>query len=116
MAEPSLWRAGMRSRCPRCGEGPLFQGFLKLAGQCAVCGLNFRDADAGDGPAFFVMFLVGAIAVPLAFILHFGLHAPLALSLVLTALVAIALCLTFLRLAKGLLFALQWRHRLRAEP
>lgn len=115
MGQPSPWQAGLASRCPRCGEGGLFKGFLSLAPGCTRCGLDYANADAGDGPAFFVMFLVGAIVVPLAFVLHFGLHASLALSLGLSALAAVALSLALLRLAKGILFALQWRHRLREE-
>lgn len=113
MGQLSPWLAGARSRCPQCGEGKLFRGFLALADQCALCGTDFRNADTGDGPAFFVMFVVGAFAVPLAFVLRFGLHVDLAFSLALTAVVAVVLSLAFLRLAKGLLFALQWRHRLR---
>lgn len=113
MRQSAPWLAGVRSRCPQCGEGKLFRGFLTLADQCALCGTDFRNADTGDGPAFFVMFVVGALAVPLAFVLRFGLHVDLAFSLALTAVVAVVLSLALLRLAKGLLFALQWRHRLR---
>jgi uncharacterized protein (DUF983 family) len=46
---------GIRGRCPRCGEGKLFAGFLKLAPRCNVCGLDYSFADPADGPAFFVM-------------------------------------------------------------
>src|ERR1019366_8081733 len=46
---------GIRGRCPRCGEGKLFRGFLKLASRCDVCGLNYGFADPADGPAFFAM-------------------------------------------------------------
>jgi uncharacterized protein (DUF983 family) len=41
-----------RSKCPRCGQGKLFDGFLKLAPRCNVCGLDFSFADTADGPAF----------------------------------------------------------------
>ena len=49
---------GLRGRCPRCGEGKLFQGFLSLRPRCAHCGLDFNFADAGDGPAVFVILIV----------------------------------------------------------
>jgi uncharacterized protein (DUF983 family) len=112
MAQPGAWEAGLRGRCPRCGEGGLYAGFLRMATACPVCALSFSDADSGDGPAFFVMFAVGWIVVPLAFVLYFGLNLGLALSLALTTAATIALSLAFLRMAKGVLFALQWRHRL----
>ena len=54
---------GLRGRCPRCGEGKLFQGFLTLRPRCERCGLDFNFADAGDGPAVFVILLGGALVV-----------------------------------------------------
>lgn len=52
---PSSLQAGLHCRCPRCGEGKLFAGFLTLAKRCNRCGLDFSFADPADGPAFFVM-------------------------------------------------------------
>jgi uncharacterized protein (DUF983 family) len=52
-------RAGLRCACPRCGKGKLFRGFLTLAPCCEACGLDYGFADAGDGPAVFIMFLAG---------------------------------------------------------
>lgn len=108
---PSALEAGLRGRCPNCGTGPLFQGFLAIRPACSVCGADFREADSGDGPAFFVMFAVGAIVVPAAFVLQFALGLDPLLVLALTLLLAFGLSLALLRPAKALLFALQWRHR-----
>ena len=47
----SPFSAGMRGRCPRCGEGDLYAGFLKVHSQCESCGLDLKFADSGDGPA-----------------------------------------------------------------
>jgi uncharacterized protein (DUF983 family) len=52
---------GLRARCPRCGEGRLFQGFLTLRPKCERCGLDYSFADAADGPAVFVIFISGFI-------------------------------------------------------
>ncbi|HKQ94837.1 MAG TPA: DUF983 domain-containing protein, partial [Aestuariivirgaceae bacterium] len=52
--------AGIRGRCPRCGEGPLFAGFLDVAPRCSACGLSYDFADAGDGAPWFVMLVAGA--------------------------------------------------------
>jgi uncharacterized protein (DUF983 family) len=49
------WRVGIAGRCPRCGQGHLFSGFLKIADSCEVCGLDYSFADPADGPAFFVI-------------------------------------------------------------
>ncbi len=106
---------GLRGLCPQCGKGKLFAGYLAIADQCAHCHADFRAADSGDGPAFFVMFLVGAIAVPLAFILNFGLGWGPVISLTLVGIVAIGLCLALLPPAKAILFAVQWHER-RDEP
>jgi uncharacterized protein (DUF983 family) len=112
MAESvSPFTAGLRSRCPQCGKGPVFSSYLKLRDNCPVCGADFRSADAGDGPTVFVILIVGAIVTPLLFILQFGLHVPDWLSLTLTLLAAVALCLALLPPFKATLFALQWKHK-----
>ena len=56
-------RTGMRGLCPRCGEGRLFRGFLDVQPSCQVCGLDLAFADSGDGPAVFIMMIVGFIVV-----------------------------------------------------
>lgn len=60
-------RTGLRGLCPRCGKGPLFDGFLALRPTCEVCGLDYGFADPADGPAFFVMMfaIIPAIIFPL---------------------------------------------------
>jgi uncharacterized protein (DUF983 family) len=102
---------GLRCRCPRCGEGRLLQGFLTLRPNCEKCGLDFDFADAGDGPAVFVILIGGAIVVFAALIVEvvyqppYWLHAALWLPLVLIV------TLAPLRPIKGLLIALQYHHK-----
>lgn len=102
---------GLRCRCPRCGEGRLLQGFLTLRPYCEKCGLDFDFADAGDGPAVFVILIGGAIVVFAALIVEvvyqppYWLHAALWLPLVLIV------TLAPLRPIKGLLIALQYHHK-----
>lgn len=109
---PSLWAAGLKLRCPQCGEGKLFQSYLKLRDRCRACGADFRIADAGDGPAVFVVLVVGALAAPLLFILQIiGAPQPLAIGATIAA--AAALCLALLPPFKALMFALQWKHKAR---
>ena len=105
--------AGARGRFPACGEGKLFSGYLRFADRCAKCGADFRIADAGDGPAVFVIFIVGAIVTPFLFILQFGFHAPGWLSIGATMVLTVVLSLALLPPFKGVLFALQWKNKAR---
>ena len=106
----SPYAAGLTARCPRCGKGRLFAGFLALRPRCESCGLDYSFADAGDGPAVFVMFIAGFIVVGLALVVEIKyapslwVHAALWLPLILLV------TLAPLRLIKGLLIALQYYH------
>lgn len=112
-AAPSPWLAGLRLRCPACGEGEVFSGYLKFRDRCRACGADFRAADAGDGPAVFVILVVGAIAAPLLFILQIALKLPDWIALTITSLAVIGLSLALLPVFKATLFALQWKHKAR---
>ena len=89
----------------------MFQGFLQLRPRCESCGLDFNFADAGDGPAVFVILIGGAIVVGAALITEvvyqppYWLHAMLWLPLILLV------TLAPLRPVKGLMIALQYHHR-----
>jgi uncharacterized protein (DUF983 family) len=109
----SPWVAGLRLRCPQCGEGKVFAGYLRFRDTCAVCSADFKAADAGDGPAVFVILVVGAIVAPLLIIFQYGLHLPGWLALTLTMVAAVVLCLAMLPPFKALLFAFQWKHKAR---
>ena len=102
---------GLRGRCPRCGEGRLFAGFLKLRARCERWGLDYTFADAGDGPAVFVILIGGGIVVFAALLTEvlyqppYWVHAALWLPLIL------AVTLWPLRAMKSLLIALQFHHK-----
>jgi uncharacterized protein (DUF983 family) len=91
----------------------VFDGYLRFRDRCAACGADFKAADAGDGPAVFVILIVGAIVAPLLLILQVGLDLPDWQALSITFVAAIVLCLVFLPPFKSLLFALQWKHKAR---
>jgi uncharacterized protein (DUF983 family) len=105
---------GMHGRCPRCGEGRLFDGFLTVQPRCQACGLDLSFADSGDGPAVFIMMIVGFIVVGLALFVEFTFHPPYWLHAVLWIPLVLGLSIGLLRPLKGLLIAQQYRHR--AEP
>jgi len=102
---------GLRGRCPRCGEGKLFQGFLTLRRRCENCGLDFSFADAGDGPAVFVILLGGGIVVFAALLTEVLFQPPYWVHAVLWLPLILIVTLLPLRLIKGLLIALQFHHQ-----
>ena len=102
---------GWRGRCPRCGEGRLFDGFLTVAPRCRNCGLDFSFADSGDGPAVFIMMIVGFIVVGLALFVEFTFHPPYWLHAVLWIPLVLGLSIGLLRPLKSLMIALQYRHK-----
>jgi uncharacterized protein (DUF983 family) len=104
----SPFAAGLACRCPRCGEGPLFAGFLELAPACSSCGLDFAFADSGDGPAVFVIFAVAPIVMILAFITEALFHPAPWMHLVLWLPTTVILSLLLLRPFKATLVALQY--------
>jgi uncharacterized protein (DUF983 family) len=112
--QPTLAQTALRGvlcRCPRCGQGKLFAGFLTLRPRCENCGLDYAFIDSGDGPAIFVIMLAGAVVVACALIVEvkyqppFWVHAALWIPLIL------ATTLLPLRSMKSLLIALQFHHK-----
>ena len=54
---------GLRHRCPNCGEGKLYRGYLKIAPACDACGHDLSAYRADDGPAYFTILLPPDTAV-----------------------------------------------------
>ena len=107
---PPALSTGLRGRCPRCGRGHLFAGYLSLRQRCEACGLDFGFADSGDGPAFFVMSFVGMVIVACAMFVEFTYEPPLWVHVVLWTPLTIVLSLILVRPLKGLLIALQFQR------
>lgn len=103
--------AGLRCACPRCGKGRLFKGFLTVADHCAVCGLDLARHDSGDGPAVFLIFILGFLVVPVALIVSMNVEWPLWLHALVWSVVILGLALGMLRPAKACVVALQYKHR-----
>jgi len=108
---PSPYAAGLSCRCPRCGKGRLFQGFIEVRPSCTVCGLDYAFVDAGDGPAVFVILIAGFVVVGAALIVEMRYHPPYWVHAVLWAPLILLVTLLPLRLLKSLLIALQYHHK-----
>jgi uncharacterized protein (DUF983 family) len=107
----STFWAGIAGRCPSCHRGKLFAGYLTLAPKCNLCGLDYGFADSGDGPAVFVILVTGFVVTGLALVTEILYAPPYWLHAALWAPLAILLPLILLRSFKGVLIALQFRHK-----
>lgn len=103
--------AGLKGCCPRCGQGKLFDGFLKVKPSCANCGLDYSFADAGDGPVVFVLLIVGFVFVGLALWMEVNYEPPLWVQFIIWIPLAIAASLALMRMLKGVLITLQFANK-----
>ncbi len=107
----SPFATGLAGKCPRCGQGRLYAGFLTVAERCTACGLDLKKADSGDGPAVFIIFILGALVVPAALWLESHFEPPMWLHVAIWPPLILGAALGLLRPMKGVLIALQYRHR-----
>ncbi|QCI98518.1 DUF983 domain-containing protein [Agrobacterium larrymoorei] len=103
-------KVGLQGCCPRCGRGKLFDGFLKIKPSCSACGLDYSFADAGDGPAVFVMLIVGFLIMGLALWFDSLFAPPVWLHALIWLPLAVIVSLVLLRKLKGIMVALQYRN------
>lgn len=103
--------AGLACRCPNCGEGHLFDGYLRVARRCEACGLDLSAADFGDGPAVFIVLIVGMVVCFAALITEVTFHPPVWVHLIIWLPVTAILVLALIRPFKGVMLALQFHHR-----
>ncbi|TBN13449.1 DUF983 domain-containing protein [Agrobacterium cavarae] len=103
-------KVGLQGCCPRCGRGRLFDGFIKLKPSCSACGLDYAFADAGDGPAVFVMLIVGFLIIGLALWFDSVFAPPVWLHALIWLPLTVIVSLLLLRKFKGIMVALQYRN------
>jgi uncharacterized protein (DUF983 family) len=106
-------RQGLRCVCPQCNKGKLYQdGFsMELRAACEERGLNFSKSDAADGPAVFLIFILGALIVPIAIAFEFAFSPQLWLHALVWGSLVIGLTIGMLRPIKSYVIALQYKHR-----
>lgn len=107
----SLWRVSLLCRCPRCGQGPLYQGLLTIRDRCPACGLDLTGNDAADGAVVAVTLVLGTLLVVLAFIVEFEFSPPLWLHALIWPAVGLPLAVIMIRPAKAFLVTQQYRNR-----
>jgi uncharacterized protein (DUF983 family) len=111
MSTGDAFRTGLRGRCPRCGQGKLFDGFLTLVETCAVCGAPWAETDIGDGASVLIIFVVGGIVGGLALWTEMRFAPPVWLHMLLWLPLTVILCLGLLRPFKATLTALIWHNK-----
>ncbi len=109
-------QAALSCRCARCGEGRIFSGLLTVRAACPSCGLDLSAEDAGDGPAVFLIFFLGAIAVGIAAWMEIEFEPPIWVHLAVLAPIIVGGAIGLLRPMKAYMIALQYRHHLLNPP
>jgi uncharacterized protein (DUF983 family) len=107
----SILSTGLACRCPRCGRGKLFQGYLKVVPACPECRLDLSGADSADGPAVFIIFIVGALVVPLALLTEMWFAPPVWVHAVVWGPIILGASLALLRPAKAIMIAIQYKQQ-----
>lgn len=103
--------AGLKGKCPRCGVGAVFQRGLALRDACSHCELDYKFIDTGDGPAVFVIFLLGAIVLGAALYAEFKYNVSILFHVIAWGIATPLLAFVLLRLLKGLLIGLQYQNK-----
>lgn len=106
-------KAGLGCRCPRCAKGKLYDGFLEFADKCDQCDLDYSDFEKGDGPAVFIILILGFVVVGLALVVEVNFQPPLWLHALLWAPMIIGGSIGMLRPMKGVIIAMQYIFKAR---
>jgi len=107
MSHTNPYLAGASGRCPKCGEGLLFDGFLKIVPACEACGFELGRHETGDGASTFIFLIGGSVGAFGALFSMFAWNWPIWLLLLVWLPVTLGLSLGLMRPAKGLMVAAQ---------
>jgi uncharacterized protein (DUF983 family) len=110
-ATGSILAVALAARCPRCASGPLFDGLVRFAPRCRACGLDFGRFNVGDGPAAFLILIIGTIVTAAAVILQVAASPPFWVHILLWVPLTTAGVLYALRISKAALLALEYRNQ-----
>ncbi|MBO9580364.1 MAG: DUF983 domain-containing protein [Sphingobium sp.] len=108
-----LVRAALQARCPSCEAAPLFDGWVGFASHCRACGLDYGKFNVGDGPAAFLILIIGGLVTALALTLQLSAHPPFWVHIILWVPITTLLVILCLRASKAALLILEYRHQAR---
>lgn len=104
-------KAGLACACPRCGSGRLYDGLLNPAKLCMACGLDYGFIDSGDGPAVFVILILGFVVAGLALAVESAFALPIWVHVIIWTPIITGLAIWALRVTKAFMIALQYKTK-----
>jgi uncharacterized protein (DUF983 family) len=114
-AHPSPLHTALHCKCPRCGRGELYQGTsffnLDLVAACSACHYPIGKSDNADGPAVALIFILGTLLVPLAFLLEVLIHPPLWVHAIIWSIITLLITIGALKPLKALVISLNFKYR-----
>ena len=106
-------KRGFLCRCPNCGEGKLYSGYLKVNPLCPACGEELHHQRADDAPPYATIFIVGHVVIgSLLMVESYGETIPVWVHMLVWSALALVLSLLLLPLLKGALVGYQWALRM----
>jgi uncharacterized protein (DUF983 family) len=105
--------AALRGRCPACGGGRLFIGYLAMAPRCEVCDEDLSETDPGDGPRAFAILIGGALIMVGVVTVEVRFHPPYWVHAVIWVPTITVVLLGLVRLLKALMIGLQFKFKAR---
>lgn len=113
LPDRALIQTAIRCKCPKCGQGSLYASMidLRLKDRCSQCGLDLAKNDAADGPAVFLIFILGFLLVPAALLTDHLFSPPLWAHVVLFGIIGLGMIMALLKPLKAYIIALQYKHR-----
>ncbi len=111
--DSSLIKLAWNCKCPKCGKGDLYASWFDLSviDKCSVCNLDLSKNDSADGPAVFLIFILGFTIVPIAILFDFIFDIPLWVHGVIWTILMLGITVGSLRPLKAYIIALQYKHR-----
>jgi uncharacterized protein (DUF983 family) len=108
---PETAQAALRGLCPRCGASGLFRGAVSFSAECQTCRLDFSKFNVGDGPAAFLIFIVGGLVMLGAILLELNAHPPFWVHILIWLPLTTLLTIGLLRIVKAALLVLEYRNQ-----
>jgi uncharacterized protein (DUF983 family) len=87
----------------------MFAGIIAFTPKCKICGLKFTSYNVGDGPAAFLILIVGTLMVAGAAILQVTISPAWWVHLIIWLPLTLILTLSMLRVAKAMLLIIEHR-------
>lgn len=103
---------GFAQHCPACGEGTIYNGFLKVRDQCPSCGEELHHHRADDAPPYFTMLITGHVVVGALMTVETAYAPPMWVHALIWGPMVVLMSLFLLPRIKGALIGLQWALRM----